>query len=208
MAQKEAVRTDHSRYLDVNQEPKTILAPLPSLTNTTPLLSLRDAVKDLQHLLPDLDKHVSYSLQKCQKPKDGLTQDQSASLYLYSLQWPEGQNSFYTALNRTLRSEDRLRFVPFQAYYHLFMSALDKLPSVQDRLWRGVNGDISHQYFKGTVHVWWGVSSCTDEVLVTDTFLDKKQSRTLFSIKCSTAKSIKKHSEFPSESETLLGPGT
>ena len=89
------------------------------------------------------------------------------------------------------------------------MSALNKLPPIKDRVWRGVNGDISKQYSKGTVHVWWGVSSCTEEVVVTDTFLDKKQPRTLFNIKCYNGKSIQKHSEFGSqESETILAPGT
>ncbi len=60
----------------------------------------------------------------------------------------------------------------------------------------------------GTTHVWWGVSSCTDQVHVTGTFLDQTQKRTLFNIKCYEGKLIKDYSQFPNESETILPPGT
>ncbi|CAF1280175.1 unnamed protein product [Didymodactylos carnosus] len=88
------------------------------------------------------------------------------------------------------------------------MSALKKLPPIQDRVWRGVNGDISKQYLKATIHVWWGSSSCSDEVMVTDTFLDQTTPRTLFNIKCFDGKSIQYHSYFPNESEMILASGT
>ncbi|CAF1359226.1 unnamed protein product [Rotaria sordida] len=87
-------------------------------------------------------------------------------------------------------------------------NALQKLPSVQDRVWRGINGNIVGQYKANSVHVWWGASSCSDQVHVTETFLDKKSDRTLFSIKCYEGKIIKNHSAFPNESEIVLPPGT
>ena len=59
----------------------------------------------------------------------------------------------------------------------------------------------------GTIHVWWGVSSCTDNVHVTGGFLDETKKRTLFNIKCRNGKIIRNHSAFPYESETILPPG-
>ena len=87
-------------------------------------------------------------------------------------------------------------------------SCLDwKKPSVQDRVWRAVNANLSDQYKPKSVHVWSGVSSCSDMVAVTDGFLDKTAHRTLFNIKCYDGKVIKDYSAFPRESETILPPG-
>ncbi|CAF0989020.1 unnamed protein product [Adineta steineri] len=177
---------DRYRYTDVDEEPDVFLPPLPIL----------DTGKDL------LNK-VAFSLKKCTSPKDGLTQEQSAALYLYSLPGP-----FYDTFNGALRNEDRNKSIPFSDYYHLFMSALNKLPSVQDSVWRGVTADLSAQYQSGSVHIWHAASSCTDHVAITDTFLDKKKHRTLFNIKCYNGKPIKNHSHYVKENELILPPGT
>ena len=174
---------DRQRFTDVNKEPDKALQPLPKRPNK-PLPSLQDAVKPIEKLIDDLSGHVQLSLDVCQHPKDGLTQDQSAALYLYSLQWPKGKHSFYDLFNRALRDENRIRVAPYYDYLHLFMSALEKLPSVQDRVWRGVNANLSGSYKPNSVHVWWGVSSCSDMVHVTDAFLNQTTHRTLFNIKC------------------------
>ncbi|CAF1434789.1 unnamed protein product, partial [Didymodactylos carnosus] len=166
MAEQNLVRQDRKRYLDVNNEPDKALPPLLLVSSKQTVLPLREAVKPIQHLVEDLPNKVSYSLEKCKNPKDDLTRDESAALYLYSLQWPEGKPSFYTMFNRSLRDEDRAKLVPYHDYLNLFMSAFKKLPSVQDRVWRGVNGDLSAKYRPDTTHVWWGVSSCTNMVQV------------------------------------------
>ncbi|CAF2141108.1 unnamed protein product, partial [Rotaria magnacalcarata] len=210
MTKAKTVRSDCMRYLDVNKEPDVILPPIPIATSQThkDSLSLLETIKRLEHLINDLQGKVKYSLEKCKNPKQGLSQDESAALYLYSLQWPNGQHSLYSMFNCALRDEDRTKLVPFQDYYNLFMSALKKLPSIQEQVWRGVNGDLSKKYHPGTVHVWWGASSCTDMVKVTDTFLNETIPRTLFNIKCFNGKNIIHHSDFPNERETILAPGT
>ena len=81
-----------------------------------------------------------------------------------------------------------------------------------DRLNHLARKNIIHHHLVllslGTVHVWWGVSSCTDNVHVTGGFLDKKKKHTLFNIKCRNGKIIRNHSAYPMESETILPPGT
>ncbi|CAF0788819.1 unnamed protein product [Adineta steineri] len=88
------------------------------------------------------------------------------------------------------------------------MSALNKLPSVQDSVWRGVTANLSDQYQPGSIHIWHAASSCSDHIGVTDTFLDKKKHRTLFNIKCYNGKPIKNHSHYAKENELILPPGT
>ncbi|CAF3780316.1 unnamed protein product [Rotaria sordida] len=82
-----------------------------------------------------------------------------------------------------------------------------ELPSIQDNLWRGVTANLSDQYSSGSMHICHAASSCSDQVHVTDTFLDKKKHRTLFNIKCYNGQIIKNHSHYPDESETILPPG-
>ena len=53
-------------------------------------------------------------------------------------------------LNRTLRDENRAKLAPFHQYLNLFMSAFKKLPSIEDRVWRGESGDWGNQYQPGT----------------------------------------------------------
>ncbi|CAF3415357.1 unnamed protein product [Rotaria socialis] len=197
---------ERQRFLDIDEEPDKLLYLLPMpATIEKGMQSLSDSLKSIinSDLVEDLSSKVVYSLKNCKNPKDGLTQDQSAALYLYSL-----QSEFYTKFNGVLRDEDRTKAVVFYDYYRLFMTALNKLPSVKDNVWRGVTANLSEKYSPGSIHIWHAASSCTDEVCVTDTFLDKKKHRTLFNIKCIDGKSIKNHSHYPKENETILPPGT
>ncbi|CAF0999256.1 unnamed protein product [Adineta steineri] len=90
------------------------------------------------------------------------------------------------------------------------MTSLVKLPSDSNRLmvYRGVKLDLSAQYEKGSTVTWWGFSSCTTsiDVLSNEQFLGQSGTRTLFSIDCSSAKSIQQYSFFPVEEEVLLPP--
>ena len=201
------VRIDRARFFDTNKEPTAILPSLlPATTGTDH--SLIEAVQTLHDLITCLPEKVNESLTKCQNPKDGLSQQQSAALYLYSLQWPKGETSFYDMFNEVLRSEHRTRIIPFNDYYKLYKSALDRLPPIDAHVYRGINGDISEEYKKGTIHIWYGASSCTDEINVTEAFLNPRAKRTLFNIHCRNGKSIVNHSHFPTEKEVILSPRT
>ncbi|UJR18168.1 hypothetical protein I4U23_005068 [Adineta vaga] len=207
MASETRDPSDRRRFFDVSEEPKKPLLPLhiPISKSNQEQLGLMECVKPIEKakLVPYLLDQVTQSLCSCQYPKDGLTRDESAALYLYSL-----PGEFYTTFNGVLRSEDCTKSIPFHDYYKLFMSALKKLPSIQGIVWRGVTADVSVEYSPGSIHVWHAASSCTDQIHVTDTFLDKTKQRTLFSIQCFYGKAIKNHSRFPKESETILPPGT
>ncbi|CAF1257949.1 unnamed protein product [Adineta steineri] len=132
---------------------------------------------------------VSKAKEKCDKPKDGLTTNESASIMLYSLEWEPRENSFYIILNNTLRAEDK-----------------EKLPSVNQTIYRGVKMDLSAQYPQGQIFTWWGFLSCTNsvQVLQSEQFLGKTGDRALFNIDCESGKNIQQHSFFPTKDEILL----
>ncbi|CAF4842184.1 unnamed protein product [Rotaria sp. Silwood1] len=171
-----------------------------------PNVSIETAVEPLVSLVPNVKEMVSKAKQKCDRPKDGLTIDESTSIMLYSLEWEPRENSFYIILNNTLRAEDEEKLKPWHLYLKLFVTALEKLPSISKTIYRGVKMNLSTQYPIGKTFVWWGFSSCTSsiEVLQSEQFLGKTGSRTLFNIDCDSGKDIQQHSFFPTEDEILL----
>ena len=144
-------RGDYQRFIDVGKESNnTLLPPLtPIIHQHSSTSSLQEAIQPICHLVEDLPKRVAISLERCQNPKDGLTRDESAAIYLYTQQWPPDKSSFYATLNRALRDENRENIAPFSRYLNLFMSAFKKLPSIEDRVWRGETGDWGSQYQPG-----------------------------------------------------------
>lgn len=143
-------RLGDQRFTDVSKESNQLLSPLPPIAQVHfGTSSLYEAIKPIQHLVKDLPNRVSYALERCKNPIDGLTHDESAAIFLYTQQWPHGQISFYTMFNRTLRDENRTKLVPFHQYLNLIMSALYKLPSIQGHVWRGATGNYGSQYQPG-----------------------------------------------------------
>ncbi|CAF1046806.1 unnamed protein product [Didymodactylos carnosus] len=195
---------NNARYLDVANEPKKMLNPI-SGYEKQPLVSLEKAVKPLEDMFEDLLTRAWIAKQNCQNPADGLTQDESASIHLYTM-----ESIFYQRLNEALRNENRGDLIPWFAYLKLFLTALWKLPSTKQTLWRGIKADISDQFSIGTKFVWWGVSSCTEslQILQNDQYLGKTGTRTLFNVECQNGKPIKSHSQYESENEILLMPAS
>ncbi len=71
--------------------------------------------------------------QNCNNPEDNLTPDESASIMLYSMEWSSREKSFYFILNKSLRSENRQLLKPWFLYLRLFLHALSKLPSFNNK---------------------------------------------------------------------------
>jgi hypothetical protein len=194
------------RINDIIEEPLKFLAPISGFEKM-PLVSLEEAVKELVPILPAVQRHAYVAKQICNKPADDLTQDESASIMLYTMGWEPLDECLYVVLNNTLRSPDRQqKLKPWYLYLRLFLNALFRLPSHRETAYRGVKSDMSKRYIQGETVIWWGFSSCTTavEVLQSDIFLGKTGSRTLFTIQCESAKDICKHSYYPAKNEVLL----
>ncbi|CAF3750138.1 unnamed protein product [Rotaria sp. Silwood1] len=194
-----------NRFLDADKEPLRALTPIEGYEKK-PLVSLEEAVQPLRNLLHNLDNMVSTAKWNTREPSDSLTPDESAAIHLYTMQWQKPHPSLYTLLNETLRSEQRIDLIPWFLYLKLFLTALYKLPSIKDTIWRGIRGDVNNQY--KTDQIWWGISSCTDTMEVMERFVGRSGVRTLFNIEAVNGKAIKAHSHFPRENEILLMPGT
>lgn len=136
----------------------------------------------------------------------GLTLDEAATLCLYSIQ--TGANGLYRLMNAALRANVEEKLRPWFRYLKLLHTALNKLPSVQARVWRGVGKSIGTSYRQGMSVVWFSVSSCSKDLGVVKNFLSQEAHSTLFSVTCQNGKSIARYSLFPEECEIILMPGT
>ncbi|CAF3224923.1 unnamed protein product [Rotaria socialis] len=198
------------RFSDVVQESLEILTPIGGYSKV-PLVSLEEAVKPLVPILPDVQSHAYAAKLKCKKPADNLTQDESASIMLYTMGWEPLDECLYVVLNGTLRAKNRQQRLPFwYLYLRLFLNALFRLPLVPAVAYRGVRLDLSNRYIKGESIVWWGFSSCTTSINVLDSeiLLGKTGRRTMFTLQCKSARDIRQHSFYPAEDEVLLMAAT
>src|SRR4051812_48509272 len=114
---------------DVRQEPNQMLKPIKGYENEE-LVSLEKACEPLKDLVNDLDENIWIAKRNSKYPENNLTQDESASIHLYTMEWNESDQSLYAILNRTLRQADRRGLIPWFKYLKLFLTALYKLPSV------------------------------------------------------------------------------
>ncbi|CAF3883709.1 unnamed protein product [Rotaria sp. Silwood1] len=183
-----------------------------------PLVTLEEACEPLEVLIKKLQNYVAMAKYYSQNPADNLSQDESAAIYLYTLEWSPSKNSLYIMLNRTLRAPDRseLTLKPWFKYLKLFLTALAKLPILstsnrQPIVYRGIKMNIDNApYTPGSFITWWAFSSCTTSIslLQSDKFLGTTGDRTIFNIETTTGKNISLHSHFGREDEVLLMPGT
>ncbi|CAF1078953.1 unnamed protein product [Adineta steineri] len=196
----------YTRVSDIVNEPQEMLMPIRGYEKM-PIVPLEEAVIPLISILPEIQDYAYVAKQRCKSvPPDNLTQDESASIMLYSMEWKPHEECLYFALNATLRSEDRRKLEPWFSYLKLILTALEKLPSTRCNAFRGVNLDLTNHYTQGKTFVWWGFSSCTTsiEVLQNEQFLGKTGQRTLFTIECDSGKDISRHSYYQKEKEILL----
>jgi hypothetical protein len=176
MASNDTDQAAHNlRLCDITSESGKFLPPIQGFENQ-PLVSLEKAVEPLVDVVPQVNQMVYIVKGNCQKPKDNLSPDESASIMLYSMEWIPREKSFYIILNSKLRSENRQDLKAWFLYLRLFIFALSKLPSTFGRtIYRGIKLDLSAEYPKNKTFVWWGFSSCTESVKVTSPpFLNKK----------------------------------
>jgi hypothetical protein len=194
------------RLSDLTSEPKRMLPPIKGFEEQ-PLVSLEKSVQPLLSFVPDVEQMVWTVKQNCEKPEDDLTPDESGSIMLYTLEWEPSQSSFYRILNTALRSANRQELRPWFLYLRLIIYALAKLPSLSCRtIYRGVQIDISKDFIKDKIFIWWAFSSCTSTIDVIKDFLGNNGSRTIINIECDSAKDISRHSFYQKENEILLYP--
>ncbi|CAF1168637.1 unnamed protein product [Rotaria sordida] len=203
------ISISYSRFLDIRNEHQYMLLSIEGYKNI-PLLFLEDTIKHLENMIPNVRRNAWIAKERSITVADGLTQDESAAIQLYTMEWIPSDQSFYIHINTALREANRDKLIPFLCYLKLVLTALWKLPPMKATVWSGVKGDLSTQYSIGKEFVWWGFSSCSEsrQFLEQEKFLGKTGVKTLFRIECETGKSIRAHSYCKTENEILLLPAT
>ena len=199
-----------SRQNDILNEHHRMLIPVEGYEDM-PLVPLEDAVQPLLDLFDrdSLMGKVWAVKKRCRNPADGLSQDESASIMLYTCNWTPAEDSLFFILNESLRSENRGMLKRWFSYLRLLLGALSRLPPVKGTIYRGVKRNLSDEYQLGTGRLWWGFSSCTSNVSVleSESFCGKAGIRTMFLIQCFNGRNIQNHSYYYVEDEILLMPG-
>ncbi|CAF3361296.1 unnamed protein product [Rotaria sp. Silwood2] len=194
------------RFVDADEEPLRRIMPIEDYENE-PLVTLQEATKNLQRSIKKINAMVRIAKKNyISDPTNNLTVDEAAAIYLYTIEKKKAHKTVSFQLNKTLRSNERNELTPWLSYLRLFLSGLNKLPSIKGTIWRFARGDVTGNY--QTDCVWFGFSSCTGIKLVLDRFLDRTSMYTLFRIECINGKSIHNYSSRPDEDEVLLMPGT
>ncbi|CAF1065692.1 unnamed protein product [Rotaria magnacalcarata] len=205
-----------ARFSDISEErqqsikPSTVMMSMDDNINV-PLVSLDKAVEPLRSFLHNIGDYVELAKRKCDGLNVlGLSQDQLASITLYTMDWKPHDKCLYFALNSTLRMANKDALKPWLLYIKLIFTALSVLPAVRKTVFRGIKKDMSKEYPIGSTFVWWGFSSCTTTIttLEADSFFGKTETRTLFSIECETGRSIQSYSAYKNENEILIPAGT
>ena len=166
-----------------------------------PVLTLEEAVDKIIPLLPDVTTHVAAAKKKYNWHSPLLTRDESAAIYLYTM-----PTQFFSRLNTALRAENQQTSKPWVNFMKLFISALEKLPSTNASIWRGVNYDATAKFSDNEIYTWWDVSSWSMKIDSVQPFLG--ESGTLFAIETNHGKNISMFSAIPDEQEVILMPGT
>ncbi|UJR34520.1 hypothetical protein I4U23_021928 [Adineta vaga] len=171
------------------------------------LVSLEESLQPIQLHIHQLPLYVQTAKKWCHFPSEhGLTRDESASIYIYTMEW--GETSLYRVLNKVLRDENRDALTIWFSYLKLFDSALDKLPPVRENVWRGVSNDIGKNFSKNQQLTWWSVNSCSSSVHVIKHFLGNEINSTIFLIETSSGKKISGYTDPEQEDEVILKMGT
>lgn len=191
------------------EEDNESLQPITGYENK-PLVSVEKAVEPLIDIVPSIYERITEARKHCRNTGDGVTEDESIAIKLYTMSWPPLEECLYFALNTALCSSDRRKLEPWFLYLRLFFNGLLRLPLVSDTIYRGVKKHLGKDYEREKKIIWWRFSSCTQalHVLQEEQFLGKNGPRTMFIIKCQSGRDISKHSHFSSEKEVLLLPET
>jgi hypothetical protein len=77
----------HFRYSDVSDEPMTrLLSPIKGYEAVS-LVSLEEAVASVSKFFDGIQDYVYVAKENCKYPADGLNQDESASIHVYTMKF-------------------------------------------------------------------------------------------------------------------------
>ncbi|CAF0979347.1 unnamed protein product [Adineta steineri] len=194
-----------NRYSDIDCSSETLTPVYGFLSEE--LVSIEEALEPIESQIANLSAYIKIAKKYCHYPSEhGLTHDESASIYIYTMEW--GEQTLYRVLNKTLRNENRHLLKVWFPYLKLFNTALNKLPTVKENVWRGITTDIGKNFHENDTITWWSISSCSSKVNVIKNFLGNKKNSTMFLIEVLNGKKVSGYAQFANEDEIILRTGT
>ncbi|CAF3168779.1 unnamed protein product [Rotaria sp. Silwood2] len=171
------------------------------------LLPIEKALEPIEPQIDELPYYIKIAKRNCHFPSEhGLSRDQSAAVYIYTMEW--GDTTLYRVLNKALRSENRQALKIWFPYLKLFDTALNKLPTVKEVIWRGIPLDVGKNFTKNQIVTWWSINSCSSSVKVIEKFIGNGKNATLFLIEAVNGKKVSGYTEFETEDEIILRMGS
>ena len=165
------------------------------------IVSLEQSVEKIVPFVPNVNNLVNHAIQHCRKGLR-LSDNESAAIYLYTM-----ATSFYKTLNCVLQAKNPQALEPWLMFLKLFISALEKLPSLPITVWRGITDNFhGSDFVENQEYTWSSINSCSSDVNVARVYVGP--GGILFCINAIHGKDITKYSEFQGEREIVLMPGT
>ena len=128
MAASEPETVNHRLIDDIRDEPEQMLQPILGYENE-PLLSIEKACEPLENILDhELEQNIIIAKMNTEKHRCELPHNEAAAIYLYTMEWRKHQNSLYMILNKTLRTPDRDKLLPWFKYLRLLLTGFFRLP--------------------------------------------------------------------------------
>lgn len=187
------INTDILEFRQTNQSPINGYESLPIMT-------LEKVLEKIIPLVPDVEDFAVKAKQYCNRKTTLLTWDESAAIYLYSM-----PTIFFTKLNEAIRAENRTNLEPWFPFLKLFMTALEKLPSIKVSVWRGLLHAAESDFDDNKVEILWSLNSCSRAGSVVEIYLERQGG--LLNIETANGKDISAYSMFAQANEIVLMPG-
>lgn len=192
----------HFRFFDFIGEPKKILQSFNDYEQVS-LVTLEEAIEPLIDFIPHVKDMVKLVKEKCEKMKNNLSIDESASIMLYTIECMPKENSFYYIFNRILYSNNQIELIPWYSYLKLISTSLQKLSKLSNRIfYRGIKDDVKNQSTLDKIFLWNEYISCTSSINIFNNDI-----RTLFIIHSTHGIDISEYSFYQLKYEILLPPG-
>ena len=137
-----------------NDSMKFILFRLESYQDQ-PVVSLHMATQKLAGFIQNISDDLLIAKGRGRKvPMDNMSEDESAAIYLYTMSGKSTNQSLYEGLNSALRAKTQALIGPYVPYLKLLTTALSKIDSISQVVYRGINADLSEKYPIGKTFVW------------------------------------------------------
>lgn len=127
-----------------------------------PVVSLEEALEPFHGQIDQLPERIKEAKTKCYYPsKHQLTRDESAAIYIYSMNWRE--TNVHDKLQAALKSGNQAEAKRWFKFLKLYKSALDKLPEAKETVWQGTAYDEQKKKLltSGDQPLYIGLGSCS-----------------------------------------------